>query len=133
LTTTSLNSSDGPRDPITFRIIGAALRIDRLLGPGLLESAYEECLAHELTKAGLTFSRQQTLPVIYDGLRIDCGFRPDLVVEGRVIVEVKTVAKLLPVHEAQLLTYLRLSGIHVGLLINFHAHPLADGIKRMVF
>jgi GxxExxY protein len=117
---------------ITERVIGACIEIHRELGPGLLESAYEECLAFELEQAGLAFKRQQALPVVYKGARLDCGYRMDLVVEDSVIVELKTVDKLLPIHEAQLLTYLKLSGCSVGLLINFQVPVLKDGVRRLV-
>ena len=117
---------------ITEKIIGACIAIHRELGPGLLESAYEECLAFELEQAGLAFRRQQALPVAYKGVRLDCGYRMDLVVEDSVIVELKTVEKLLPIHEAQLLTYLKLSGCSVGLLINFQVPVLKDGVRRLV-
>jgi GxxExxY protein len=108
------------------------IEVHRALGPGLLESAYEECLCHELSLIGLSFERQVPLPVLYKGVRLDCGYRLDLVVEGRVIVEVKSVERLLPIHEAQLLTYLRLAQIHTGLLRNFSVPALRQGIKRMV-
>ena len=121
------------RDPLTHEIIGAAIAVSQGLGPGLLESVYEQCLAYELGKRQLKVLRQSVLPVMYDGLRMDLGFRPDLIVEDRVIVEIKTVRKTLPVHEAQLLTYLRLTGIKTGLLLNFHSYPFKEGIKRMVF
>jgi len=124
--------ADDSRDPLTHEIIGAALTVYAALGPGLLESAYEDCMDHELKKRALKIQRQPTLPLLYDGIRVEYGFRPDLIVEDRVIVEIKTVRKFEPVHEAQLLTYLKLGGIRVGLLINFHAFPLRDGIKRMV-
>ena len=119
-------------DLLTEKIIGAAIEVHRILGPGLLESAYEECLCHELHSREVGFSRQQPLPVVYKGVHLDCGYRLDLVVEGRVIVELKTVDKLLPIHEAQLLTYLRLAGIHTGLILNFNVPVLRDGIRRMV-
>jgi GxxExxY protein len=119
-------------DPLTGKVIGAAIEVHRGLGPGLLESAYEECLCHELKLAGLGFTRQVPLPVVYKGVRLDCGYRLDVVVDGRVVVELKTVERLLPIHQAQLLTYLRLAGIHTGLLINFNVPVLRDGIKRMV-
>jgi len=119
-------------DSLTERVIGAAIEVHRALGPGLLESAYQECLCHELHLLGLSFEREVPLPVVYKGVRLDCGYRLDLVVEGRVIVELKTVERLLPIHEAQLLTYLRLAQIHTGLLLNFNAPVLRDGIKRMV-
>jgi len=118
---------------ITENVIGAAIRIHRALGPGLLESAYEECLCYELSKAGLAFERQKALPVIYESVKLNCGYRIDLVVEDAVIIELKCVEKFLPIHEAQLLTYLKLSGLHLGLLLNFHVPALRDGIKRVVF
>lgn len=108
------------------------MTVQSTLGNGLLESAYEACLSHELTKAGFVVARQTSLPLIYDGIRVDVAYRPDIIVDGEVIVEVKTVTKILPVHEAQLLTYLRLSGIQRGLLLNFHAFPFKDGIKRLI-
>jgi GxxExxY protein len=119
-------------DDLTEKIIGAAIEVHRMLGPGLLESAYEECLCHELHLRNLSFVHQQPLPVVYKGAHLDCGYRIDLIVEGRVVVELKTVDKVAPVHEAQLLTYLRLSGIHTGLLLNFYVATLREGIKRMV-
>jgi GxxExxY protein len=119
-------------DPLTEKIIGAAIEVHRVLGPGLLESAYEECLCHELHLRGIAFVRQQPLPVVYKGVRLDCGYRLDVVVEGRVIVELKTVDRILPIHEAQLLTYLRLAGIRTGLILNFNVPVLRQGIKRMV-
>jgi GxxExxY protein len=119
-------------EELTQAIIGAAIEVHRVLGPGLLESAYEECLCHELSLRGLSFKRQVELPVVYKGIRLDCGYRMDLVVEDRVVLELKTVEQLLPVHEAQLLTYLKLSGIKVGLLFNFHAETLKQGMKRRV-
>jgi GxxExxY protein len=118
------------RDPRTGPIIGAAIEVHRQLGPGLLESAYEECLCHELHLRGMTFERQVDVPVSYKGLRLDC--KMDLVVEKQVVLELKCVEKLLPVHEAQLLTYLKLSGMHVGLLINFNVSLLTQGTIRRV-
>ena len=120
------------RDPRTEPIIGAAIEVHRLLGPGLLESAYEECLCHELHLRGLSFERQVELPVAYKGLQLDCGYKMDLIVENEVVLELKAVEKILPVHEAQLLTYLKLSGKHVGLLINFNAPLLTQGIIRRI-
>ena len=117
---------------ITDQIIGASIEIHRALGPGLLESAYEECLCHELSQRGLQFNRQQNLPVVYKDVRLDCGYRMDLVVENAVIVELKTVERILPIHEAQLLTYLRLTGLSVGLLINFNTPIVKNGIRRLV-
>ena len=117
---------------ISAAIINSAMRVHSLLGPGLLESAYGACLAHELRKRGFRVATQVGLPVVYDGVKLDLGYRIDLLVEDVVIVEVKCVEAIHPVHEAQLLSYLRLSGKHVGLLINFHVARLKDGIKRMV-
>lgn len=117
---------------LTGCVIGFAIEIHRVLGPGLLESAYEECLAYELSHAGLVFKRQHPLPVVYKEVRLDCGYRLDLVIEDNLILELKSVTSLLPVHEAQLLTYLKLSGIHTGLLVNFNVPVLKSGIKRLV-
>lgn len=117
---------------ITEKIIGAAISVHRALGPGLLESAYEECLCYELSQLGLKFNRQVTLPVSYKGVKLDCGYKMDLVVENEIIVELKTVERLIPVHEAQLLSYLKLHNKRVGLLINFHVPVLKSGLKRMV-
>ncbi len=117
---------------ITSIIVTAAMKVHSVLGPGLLESAYEACLLHELRKQGLKVANQVGLPVVYDGEKIDLGYRIDLVVEDLVIVEVKCVEALHPVHQAQLLSYMRLSGKNVGLLINFYVAHLRDGIKRMV-
>lgn len=117
---------------LTERVIGACIEIHRTLGPGLLESAYEECLCHELSLAGIKFERQKPLPVHYKDVNLDCGYRLDLVVEQKVIVELKAVENLLPIHEAQLLTYLKLSGMTLGLLINFNVAMLKQGIKRIV-
>ncbi|MDK2972596.1 MAG: hypothetical protein PWP23_2351 [Candidatus Sumerlaeota bacterium] len=117
-------------EPLTKVIIGSAIEVHRELGPGLLESTYEECLCHELHLRGLSFIRQQTLPLHYKGHVLDCGYRLDLVVEKQVLVELKSVEKLLAIHEAQLMTYMRLAGIRVGLLINFNVSMLKDGIVR---
>jgi GxxExxY protein len=114
------------------QVVDAAMRVHTALGPGLLEGAYEACLAHELGKRGLRVLVQAPLPIVYDGIRIELGYRADLVVGDAVIVELKSVAKLLPIHDAQLLSYLKLSGYRVGLLINFRVPKLKDGIKRMV-
>jgi GxxExxY protein len=116
---------------LTGDIIGAAIEVHKALGPGLLESAYEECLCRELELRGISFKRQQTLPVLYKGLRLDCGYRVDLVVEESVIVELKACDELLAVHQAQLLTYLKLTGLKVGLLINFNVPVLKNGIRRL--
>lgn len=117
---------------LTGAIIGAAIKVHQTLGPGLLESAYEACLAHELQKLGLHVERQKPIPVIYDGLHLECGFRADLLVQGQVIVELKAKESLHPIDEAQLLSHLRLLNLQVGLLINFHVLVLKDGIKRLV-
>jgi GxxExxY protein len=117
---------------VTEEVIGAAIEVHKVLGPGLLESVYEECLCHELSLRGVSFRRQVDLPIAYEGVRLQSGHRLDMVVEDEVVVEVKSVEDLLPVHEAQLLTYLRLSGKRVGLVINFGARVLKDGIVRRV-
>jgi len=117
---------------ITHSIIGAAIKVHTTLGPGMLESAYEKCLAHEIRASGLQVECQITLPLIYEGVPINAGYRLDLRVADLVIVEIKAVDKLLPVHRAQLLSYLRASGLPVGLLINFNVVRLADGIKRLI-
>ena len=119
-------------DPVSKAVIGCAIEVHRHLGPGLLESAYEKCLAKEMELHGMRFELQRQLPVDYKGLRLDCGYRLDAVVEDTLIVELKSVDALLPIHEAQLLTYLKLSGMHVGLLINFNVDILKCGIKRLV-
>jgi GxxExxY protein len=119
-------------EDLTNAIIGAAIEVHRHLGPGLLESAYEECLCRELSLRCIRFHRQLPLPVVYKEVRIDCSYRLDLVVEETVIVEIKAIDQILPVHEAQLLTYLKLSGKHVGLLMNFHEAVLKDGIRRKI-
>lgn len=117
---------------LTHEIIGAAIEVHRVLGPGLLESAYEECLTRELTLRNIKFERQKPLPVVYKEVKLDCGYRLDFLVEGRVVLELKAVESLAPIHEAIMLTYLRLSGCQIGLLINFHTQILKDGIKRFV-
>ena len=119
-------------DIVSNHVIRAALDVHSALGPGLLESAYRACLAQELALRGLKVQAEVPLPVSYKGTRVELGYRMDLVVEESVVVEVKTVQKLLPVHEAQLLSYLRLADRPIGLLINFHVPRLRDGIKRMV-
>jgi GxxExxY protein len=117
---------------LTEAIIGAAIEVHRALGPGLLESAYEQCLCHELSLRNISFRRQVELPVQYKAVSLDCGYRIDLLVEERVVVELKSIEKLLPIHEAQVMTYLKLSGHSVGLLINFQVPVLKDGLKRIV-
>lgn len=112
--------------------VDAAMAVHRALGPGLLESAYEHCLAFELTRRGLGVQRQKELPVVYQGTRLDAGYRIDLMVENFVIVEIKAVERFEPIHEAQLISYLKLSGLHLGFLINFNTRLLKDGIRRIV-
>jgi GxxExxY protein len=117
---------------LTRQIIGAAIEVHKELGPGLLESAYQTCLAHELNLRGIRFSQEVALPVTYKGKKLDCGYRPDFIVNDKVVVELKAVEKLEPIHEAQLLTYLKLSDCKVGLLINFNVPVLKNGIVRRV-
>lgn len=117
---------------ITEAVIGAAIEVHRVLGPGLLESAYEECLCHELALRRLSFRRQLSVPVIYKEVRLDCAYVLDLLVEDQVAIELKSVETLLPVHASQLLTYLRLLDMRIGLLVNFRAARLVEGIKRVV-
>ena len=119
-------------DELTEQIIGCAIEVHRHLGPGLLESAHEECLRYELQQAGIPFRRQVPLPIIYKSVRLDCGYRMDILVDDQVIVELKTVERLLAIHEAQMLTYLKLSGLKTGLLLNFNTPVLKDGIRRMM-
>ena len=119
-------------EQLTEQIIGAAIEVHRELGPGLLESAYEQCFCHELHLRGLSFQCQLDLPVMYKGLKVDCGYRLDVVVNDSVVLELKSVEQILPIHQAQLLTYLRLSGKKVGLLINFNVAVLKNGIIRRV-
>ena len=118
---------------LTHRLIGAAITVHRELGPGLLEAVYEECLCFELSRIGIPFERQKPIPVVYRGNKLDCGYRADVVILSRVIVEIKAIASLAPIHDAVMLTYLRLSGCHIGLLINFHSAVLKDGIHRYVW
>ena len=117
---------------LTEKIIGCAIKVHRVLGPGLLESAYEVCLVHELRKAGLKTERQVALPVIYEGLQLDADYFIDILVEDTVVLELKSVENLLPIHEAQLLTYLKLANKKLGLLINFNVTLLKNGIKRRI-
>ena len=117
---------------LTSTIIGAAIKVHRALGPGLLESAYRTCLAYELEKLGLRAQQEQPVPVVYEGVKLECGFRADLIVDGRVVVECKAKEKLHPVEKAQVASHLRLLGLQVGLLINFHELVLKDGIQRIV-
>ena len=117
---------------LSNKIIGAAIEGHKVLGPGLLESAYEECLCHELELRGLHYERQKPLPVVYKGRKLDCGYRLDVVVEKAIILELKSSEKMEPIYEAQLLTYLKLSGLHLGLILNFNVPMMRDGIKRVV-
>ena len=121
-----------PDNELTQAIIGAAIEIHRLLRPGLLESAYEECFCHELHLRKLNFERQRPIPVVYKAVKLESGYRLDLLVEAKVIVELKSVDALGPLHEAIILTYMRLSGHHLGLLINFNVPMLKDGIRRYI-
>ena len=119
-------------DELSNRVIGCSIDVHRELGPGLLESAYEQCLAHELNCRGITFQLQHPQPVQYKDIRLDCGYRIDILVEGELIVELKSVDEIKGIHQAQLLTYMKLAGVKVGLLINFNVSRLKDGIKRFV-
>jgi GxxExxY protein len=119
-----------PWDNLTGIVIGAAIDVHREVGPGLLESAYEECLCFELRIRGVSHTRQVPLPVVYKGVRLDCGFRMDIVVENRVIVEIKAIERLLPIHDAQAISYLRLSGYPLALLMNFRCPTLREGLRR---
>lgn len=119
-------------DELSNKVIGCALEVHRNLGPGLLESTYEQCLAYELKRVNIAFKIQHPLPVKYKEIKINCGYRVDLLVDDKIILELKAIDKLLPIHEAQLLTYMRLAGIPTGLLINFNVRLLKNGIKRMV-
>jgi len=119
-------------DELSKKVIGCALEVHKKLGPGLLESAYERCLSFELISAGIRHIAQKELPIEYKGVKLDCGYRIDMIIENDIILELKSVDKTLPIHEAQLLTYMKLSGIKIGLLINFNVCRLKDGIKRFV-
>lgn len=134
ITAESAEIAEALRTPnkITDRIIAAAIEVHRALGPGLLESTYEMCLCRELAIRGLRFERQGAIPVEYKGVKLECGYRADIVVEGLVIVEIKAIDSLLSIHEAQLLSYLRLGGWKLGLLINFNVELLKHGIRRRV-
>jgi len=118
------------RDPFTGKIIGCAIEVHRALGPGLLESTYQQCLAHEFHLNGIAFNLEHPLPVEYKGIRLDCGYRIDILVENRLIIELKSVEEIKGIHKAQLLTYMKLSGLDTGLLINFNVERLKDGIQR---
>jgi GxxExxY protein len=119
-------------EELSHRVIGCAIEVHRRLGPGLLESAYEQCLAHELKRNEIQFDQQRPQPIRYKGTQLDCGYRIDLLVEDTLLLELKSVNQLKGIHEAQLLTYMKLAGIKTGLLINFNVTKLKDGIKRFV-
>ena len=131
LETAHHRGTEAQRNALTDRVIGAAIEVHRALGPGLLESAYETCLCHELGLRQIQFQRQLELPVVYKGMPLDAGYRLDIVVEHQLILELKAVDRLMPVHEAQLLTYLKLAKLHVGLLLNFNVPALKNGIRRI--
>lgn len=124
--------TEGLSDRRTHDIVGSAIDVHRQLGPGLLETAYERCLCRELFLRGIEHERQVQLPIEYRGIRLDCGYRLDLVVKQSVIVEVKSVSRILPIHRAQVLTYLKLTGLQIGLLINFNVEMLKDGVHRII-
>jgi GxxExxY protein len=117
---------------LSERVIGSAMDVHRQLGPGLLEAVYEECLCFELKQARIDYRRQVPLPVCYKGVQLECGYRMDIVVEHRLVVEIKAIDRFLPIHEAQILTYLRLSGLPIALLLNFNSVVLKDGLRRFV-
>ena len=119
-------------DKLSNQIIGCAIEVHKNLGPGLLESTYEQCLAYELKRSNISFKLQHNLPVEYKGIKLDCGYRIDILIDNRVIVELKSVDNILPIHQAQLLTYMKLSGVGIGLLMNFNVKYMKNGIKRMV-
>lgn len=127
-----LSAMDEDIDVLTGRIIGPAMRVHTRLGPGLLEKAYQRCLCHELDLAGIPYQCEADLPLDYDGTRLDCGYRADLIAANQVLLELKSGASISPLHEAQLLTYLRLSGCRVGLLLNFNVVALKQGIRRRI-
>jgi GxxExxY protein len=124
--------ADAQEYDLTDKIIGLAIDVHREMGPGLLEVIYEDCLCHELGRAGLKFGRQVPVPLVYEDVRLDCAFRADIIVEDMVLLELKSIDRLAPIHEAQMLTYLKVSKIRVGLLINFGSKLLKDGLKRFV-
>jgi GxxExxY protein len=127
-----MQTSNFPLNDLTQKIIGAAIEVHRVLGPGLLESAYERCLVYELEKLGLRVETQKSLPIVYKEIDIEAGYRIDVLVEGQVVIELKAVERFTDVHEAQILTYLKLSGCKVGLLINFNVKLLKNGVRRFV-
>jgi GxxExxY protein len=119
-------------DDLSNKVLGCAIEVHRELGPGLLESTYEQCLAYELSRAKIPFKVQVQLPVEYKEIRLDCGYRIDLLADDRLVVELKSVDQLMPIHEAQILTYMKLAGVKVGLLINFNVTMLTKGVRRFV-
>jgi GxxExxY protein len=119
-------------DPLVFKIVGCGIEVHSKLGPGLLESVYERCLAHELTMQGLRFMRQVRVPVEYKGIQLDCGYRADFVIESRIVLELKAIEGLLPLHQAQVLTYTKLLNLKQGLLMNFNSQKLTDGLKSVI-
>jgi GxxExxY protein len=131
-TTKDTKSTKMDFDELSHRVIGCAIEVHRHLGPGLLESAYEQCLAHELVRQGIAFQLQHPMPVQYQDVRLDCGYRIDVFVENQLIIELKSVEEIKGIHEAQLLTYMKLAGVKIGLLMNFNVTKLKDGIKRFV-
>ncbi len=126
------NEVQNSRDPLTEKVIGCAIEVHRILGPGLLESAYQRCLALELRNTGIQFETEVSMPVRYKNEILDCGYRTDMLIEKSLLVELKAVETILPIHQAQLLTYMKLSGIRIGLLINFYQPRLIDGLKRFI-
>ena len=124
-------NGEGEKDPLTQQVIGCAIEVHRTLGPGLLESTYEKCLAHELKLAGLPFINQAAMPIDYKGITLDCGYRLDFLIDDYLVVELKAVEQLLPIHQAQVITYMKLAEAPVGLLINFNVKLLKDGLRRL--
>ena len=120
------------QDKFSNQVIGIAIEVHKILGPGLLESAYESCLSHELNEARLAFRKQASIPVVYKHTNPDCGFRADLIIENNLLIELKAVEKILPIHEAQILTYLKLTDIKFGLILNFNSILLKNGIRRFI-
>ncbi|MBT3915675.1 MAG: GxxExxY protein [Rhodospirillaceae bacterium] len=120
------------QDKFSNQVIGIAIEVHKILGPGLLESAYESCLSHELNEARLAFRKQASIPVVYKHTNLDCGFRADLIIENNLLIELKAVEKILPIHEAQILTYLKLTDIKFGLILNFNSILLKNGIRRFI-
>ncbi len=126
------NATQTDLNLLTEKIIGCAIEVHKGIGPGLLESAYEECLCYELSQSGLAFRRQVNLPVVYKDVNLECGYRLDLIVEELIIIEIKAVDSILPIHEAQLLSYLRMMDKRVGLILNFHSSIMKYGVRRIV-